>query len=133
MHSTNYYNTLILASPDSVTLEGKTDFRSGSVAARQYEMIMRSLHLLTSDDVIFGVFADRNNIVEADRSEARRRFFSRAQVCLRASPLVKTYGFGIYHDAQGHVALYGVEATRYQELVDRENVKKIYGMRSKRT
>jgi len=132
MHSTNYYDTLILISPDCASLVGGVPAKEESVAARQHHMITAAPYRWTSDDVIFTVFADRKGIEAAARSKAREAFFSKGQPCFRASALVKTYGWGVHSDVQGRLGVFGVETAQYQALVDDENVKKISGMRSRR-
>jgi len=52
--------------------------------------------------------------------------------CLRASPLVKTYGWGIHHDSEGKVALVGRQTDEYKKLVQDRDVEKVAGMRSRR-
>ena len=133
MHSTNYQGTLILISPDSKAIAGCVPPKPESIAGRQYRVIIDSPYQLSSDDVVFGVFADRQNIGEALRAEARKVFFSKGQPCLRSSALVKTYGWGVHFDTRGFVALVGRETEEYQHLLSDDGVKKIEGMRSKRT
>lgn len=128
--TTNYYDTLILVSPDSAQLEAKPSFKDGSVAALQFARAMAQPYSLTSDDVIFSVFAARNGVEQSD--ETRAVFFSKGQACFRASPLVKTHGYGVHHDAAGNIAVYGVETAQYRDLLDNDAVTKIAGMRSKR-
>lgn len=129
-HSTNYFDTLILVSPDSAQLEAKQSFKEGSVAQLQYERAMAKPYALTSDDIIFGVYAARNNIEPS--AENRTKFFAKGQACFRASPLVKTHGYGVHHDVNGKVAVYGVETAQYRDLIEDDAVTKIAGMRSKR-
>ena len=132
MHSTNYFNTLILVSPDTKAEVGRVPNKEGSVAALQFQMIWNAPYALTSDDVIFGVFAMRKNIALAEREDARKIYFSKGQACLRASPLVKTHGWGVHADEQGRIALFGVESAQYADLSADDSVTKIAGMRSKR-
>ena len=129
-HSTNYFDTLIEVSPDSGAVEARVPRKAGSVAAMQYEMVSGAPYQHTSDDVIFAVHASRKGI--APTAAARAAFFSRGQACFRASPLVKTHGFGVHSDAKGRIALYGVETAQYQDLKADPDVIKVAGMRSKR-
>ncbi|WP_245862193.1 DUF6157 family protein [Georgenia soli] len=66
--------------------------------------------------MLFTVHALREGIAEPERVRAREEFFARPQACLRSSPLGKTYGWGTHHDAEGRVALVGVETERYRLL-----------------
>lgn len=116
MGSTNYRKTFIAVAEDSTATAGTVPGTPGSVAALTYELISAAPYTLTSDDVLFAVHATRRGIAEEDRARAREEFFAKPQACLRASPLGKTFGWGIHHDAEGRVALYGVETERYAEL-----------------
>lgn len=84
------------------------------MAERTYRMIAEHPYRFTSDDVIFGVWADRRDIPEAERAAAREAFFAKGQACLRASDLGKRYGWGVHSDAEGRVALVGVETPEYE-------------------
>jgi hypothetical protein len=135
MHSTNYFNTLIEIAEDSTTPYGQVPpSKAGkrSIVNLQYELLADRPYQLTSDDLLFAVFAARNNLPEAESAEQRKRFFSKGQACLRSSPLTKRYGWGIHSDAEGKLALYGVDSAAYQRLVADETVAKTKAMRSKR-
>lgn len=82
MHTTNYVNTHITVSPDtkaSAAVEPPTG--KGSTAELQFDMLHGHDYEFSSDDVVFGVFADRRSIAAEDRGPARDHFFS-----LRVSP-----------------------------------------------
>lgn len=141
MHTTNYADTFIAVAPDSAAARGavprETD--NPTIASRQYRMIAESPYRYTSDDVIFTVYADRSAIPARDRPAARKAFFAKGQACLRCSDLAKKYGWGIHSDAEGRVALIGVETEEYEAFVagqrrgsDGEPVKVTAAMRSKR-
>ncbi|MFC3713086.1 DUF6157 family protein [Sphingoaurantiacus capsulatus] len=132
MSTTNYANTFIAVSPDSPVTAGDPAPKPGSVAAMQLELLQAKPYGLTSDDLLFEVHAGRADIAKADRAEARARFFSKPQACLRASPLVKKHGWGIHHDAEGRVAAVAVESDDYAKLKARTDLKQTIGMRSAR-
>ena len=132
MHTTNYHETLITVSPDTKAQAGTVPVKQGSIAQLQYALVSANPYVLTSDDVLFEVHARRNGIPDAERAEARAAFFSKGQACLRASPLVKQFGWGVHHDAEGRIALVGVESEDYRALSERADVKSVPGMRSKR-
>src|SRR5665213_2953538 len=94
------------------------------VSAAPYEM--------TSDDLLLAVEARRKDIKAAKLAEFRKQFFSEPHACLRASPLVKSYGWGIHSDAHGRIALVGRQTDQYQTLIENHDVKKVPGMRSRR-
>lgn len=131
-HTTNYSDTLITVAPDTRATEATPPTGEGTIAVRQYALLDGHDYERTSDDVIFTVHADRADIPEAERAEARRQFFSKGQPCLRTSPLTKTYGWGVHADADGRVALVAMESDRYAELIDDTSVCKIPAMKSRR-
>jgi len=132
MHTTNYVETLILPSPDCPAAAAKVPARPGSVAAMQHERLAAAPYAMTSDELLFGIHADRQGIAAGERPAARAAFFSKGQACLRASPLVKSHGWALHHDAAGRVALVDPAGPRFAELVARADVAKLSGMRSKR-
>lgn len=135
MHTTNYFNTLIEIADDCPVSSGEVPPVKGnkkSIANLQFEMVKAHPYKFNSDDVLFTVFATRNNIPEAALEEERHRFFSKGQPCLRASPLTKSYGWGVHCDAEGRIALYSVDSEEYQRLLADESVVKKKAMRSKR-
>ncbi|WP_262248085.1 DUF6157 family protein [Parapedobacter soli] len=133
-HTTNYYNTFIEVAEDTKTAAGTQPPSKAkpTVAEMQYDLIANHPYQYTSDDVLFQVYADRNGLIEAEYGQARAQFFSKGQACLRASPLTKTYGFGIHCDGEGKVALYGMETEAYQKISADPKVKKVKAMRSSR-
>jgi hypothetical protein len=140
MHSTNYQDTFIQVAEDcpaaSATVPPARP--TPSVAERTFRMIADAPYRHTSDDVIFTVWADRNDVPEADRPAARAEFFAKGQPCLRSSDLGKRYGWGIHADAQGRVALVPVGSAEYTRLAgghapDGKPVTVTRAMRSRRT
>lgn len=132
MHTTNYIETFITVSPDTAADAGMVPAKAGSVAQLQHALLSANPYGMTSDDLLFEVYAQRNGIDEQGKAEARAAFFAKPQACLRASPLVKQFGWGLHHDAEGRVALHGVETGRYRELSEQPDIKTLRGMRSKR-
>ena len=132
IHSTNYFDTFIEVAEDT-----KADFgtippskEKKTVAEMQYELIAKNPYKFSSDDIFFQVFADRNDLTKAEYEKAREQFFSKGQPCFRASPLTKTYGFGIHSDKNGKVALFGMESNEYQKFLADKNIKKVKAMKS---
>ncbi|MDP3209621.1 MAG: DUF6157 family protein [Rhodoglobus sp.] len=118
MHSTNYFDTFITVAPDSAAVEASVppERATPSVAERTFRMIADNPYCFTSDDVIFTVWADRNEVPEAARPNARADFFSKGQPCLRSSDLGKRYGWGVHSDAEGRVAIVGLASPEYAAL-----------------
>jgi len=133
-HTTNYFDTFIQAAAD---FKGDESMRpvakeKKTVAQMQYDLIANDPYHYTSDEVLFKIHAERNGITLSQEKQARTDFFSKGQACLRASPLTKNYGFGIHANAQGRVALYGIETDTYQKMVDDPHITQVKAMKSKR-
>lgn len=134
IHTTNYLNTLIEVAEDTKTTEGNRppSKEKKTVAELQYELIAENPYRYTSDDVLFQVYAQRDDLTANELGEARKQFFSKGQPCLRTSPLTKTYGFGIHSNEKGKIALYGMESEEYQRFLSDNNITKVKAMRSSR-
>ena len=132
VHTTNYFDTFIEVSDDTKANCGTQPPSKDkkSVAEIQYELIFKNPYKYSSDDILFQVFADKNNLTEAEYKQAREQFFSKGQPCFRASPLTKTYGFGVHCDNNGKVALYGMETSEYQKFLADTSIKKLKAMKS---
>jgi Family of unknown function (DUF6157) len=94
--------------------------------------LLSSPYTFSSDDLLFEVHVQRNGIAAADRERERAAFFAKAQACLRASPLVKQYGWGLHHDKNGKVAAYAMETEAYRTLCERPDIKCVPGIKSRR-
>lgn len=126
MHTTNYRDTLVTVSPDSPVSVGTIPEKPESVAGLQYAMLSAGPYAATSDDLLHAIHRARGG--EKDRED----FFARPQACLRASPLVKQFGWGIHHDGEGRIALIAVESDTYRRLLGDPSVRKTPGMRRSR-
>ena len=125
--STNYFNTFIEVAPDSPVDRAQVPPRKEhkSMAYIEYEMIIHNPYKFTSDDVIY-----KANI--KNKKLTRAKFFSKAQPCLRSSPLTKRYGWGVHCNEVGKIAIFPVESVDYKTLAKDLTLKHIQGMRSKR-
>lgn len=131
-YSTNGANLLITVAPDSAATTGLTPPKPDSVAGLQYALLRERPYALTSDDLLFEVHARRKGIAQADQMQARQDFFGKPQACLRASPLAKTHGWGLHHDAQGKVGLHAVNSDEYGRLAASPGVTVTPAMRARR-
>ncbi len=133
IHTTNYFNTFIEVASDTKVTVGTPPIIRGdkkTVVALQYEIIRNAPYQFTSDDVLFQVFAYRYDLLKTEQPRHRADFFSKGQACMRASPLTKTHGFGIHCNADGKLALYGMETTTYQHFIQDDSITKIKAMRT---
>ena len=135
MHTTNYQDTFIAVADDCPALNGEVPpMRGGKKSAANiaFEMIANHPYKYTSDDVVFQVYAERNDLTPDELEKARQQYFSKGQPCLRASPLTKRYGWGVHSDAHGRVALYGRETPEYERFLQDEGTKVVKAMKSAR-
>ena len=135
MHTTNYFDTFIAVAPDTAATAATEPPQrpTPSVAELTYRMIAEHPYGFTSDDVIFGVWADRRGIPEDERESARAEFFAKGQPCLRSSDLGKRYGWGVHANAEGRVAVVPMDSDEYARLTSGEGgVTVTRAMRSKR-
>ncbi|MBI1357935.1 MAG: hypothetical protein GC160_26655 [Acidobacteria bacterium] len=135
----SYRSTFIAVAPDTTAVAGtEPPERSGpkTIARLEYELISSQPYALTQEEVLFRVHTARRGLpsqeVSARRSQLWNEFFSKPMACLRASPLPKTYGWGLHFDAKGRVALVGVESAEYRRLSADASLAQVPAMRSKR-
>ena len=132
-HTTNYINTLIAIADDCpVSSAEKPPVKEGkrSVANIQFDLIGENPYKYTSDDVIFQVYAEKNDLTKNEYAAAREQFFSKGQPCLRTSPLTKRYGWGVHSDEKGRIALYACDSKDYQRLIRDASLKVVKAMKS---
>lgn len=133
VHTTNYFNTLIEVAEDcpvEIAETPKSIPGKPSVAAMQYEILTGHPYEFTSDEVLFQVYANRNDLLPSDYDSCRTAFFSKGQPCFRTSPLAKRYGFGVHSDSNGRVAIYSRESATYEALSNDTEIVKVKAMRS---
>ena len=132
-HTTNYENTFIAVSEDSPAISGEIPPMKGekmTVANIQFNILNKNPYKFTSDDVLFQVYAERNDLSENELPEAREQFFSKGQPCMRTSPLTKRYGWGIHNDENGRIAMYSYGTEDYEKLIKDKNLKVVKAMKS---
>ena len=113
IHTTNYFNTFIEIADDCPILRGEIPpekAETKTVANIQFEMVSKNPYKFSSDDVLFQVFADKNDLTKSEYKEVREQFFAKGQPCFRASPLTKRYGWGVHYDKDGKMAIYGADS-----------------------
>ena len=133
IHTTNYENTFIAIADDSPVTSGEIPPVKGdakTVANIQFDTVSKNPYKFTSDDVLFQVYAERKDLTESELEEARKEFFSKGQPCFRASPLTKRYGWGIHHDQEGKIAIYGYGTDDYDRFLNDKNLKVVKAMKS---
>ena len=139
LHTTNVRDTFIAVAPDCKSETGVLPEPRGgkaTVATLQYAMLAATPYTLTSDDVIVATSAAGRALApdasNAERHAARTAFFSKGQACMRASPLTKSYGWGVHADGEGRLALVARESALYRELAGDEKLAHVAAMRSRK-
>lgn len=135
LHTTNYTNTFIEVAEDCPATTGMVPpLKENNLTAAniQFEMISQYPYQYNSDDVLFQVFANKNDLSESQYKTARAQFFSKGQPCFRASPLTKRYGWGVHNDSNGKMALYAVGSPEYEKLANDPKLQVVKAMKSKR-
>src|SRR5690606_39212325 len=96
-----------------------------TLASLQFDLIFENPYQFTSDDILFKVYAIRNEIPENEWAEKRIGYFSKGQACLRTSPLPKKYGWGVHSNEDGLIAIYGMETADYGKFQKDPSLKKL--------
>lgn len=134
-HTTNYESTFIAVADDCPLKAAEIPPLKGgkrTVANLQFDLLTEAPYRYTSDELLFKIYAERQQIPEEEIAEARTLFFSKGQPCLRTSPLAKRYGWGIHHDDQGRVALYACESREYKAFSKDKGLRQLKAMKSAR-
>lgn len=134
-HTTNYFNTFIEVADDCpVTIDEipPTKGDSKTVANIQFEIINKNPYKYTSNDVLFQVFAIKNDLTDSEFEKAREQFFLKGQPCFRASPLTKRYGWDVHNDKDGKIALFSMSSVDYQNFIKTSDLKVVKAMKSSR-
>ena len=134
-HTTNYTDAFVAVEDDTTAKEGEMPpVKEGKLTAAniQFDMLLDNPYKYTSDDVLFHVYAVKNELKKNELAAARKEFFSKGQACMRASPLTKRYGWGVHSDDKGRIAIYGMETPEYKKLVKDKNLLVMKAMKSKR-
>lgn len=133
VQTTNYIDTFIEVAddcPTNISENPKSKGDNKTIAEMQFELVVKNPYKYTSDEILFQVYANRNHLTKSEYKEASEQFFSNGQPCFRASPLTKRYGFGIYSDKDGKVAIFGRETKEYEQFVNDAKIQKVKAMRT---
>ncbi|MFJ7919129.1 DUF6157 family protein [Lysinibacillus fusiformis] len=131
----SYKNTFIKISEDSEVTSAVTPLprnNKPTIASIEFDLIKHNPYKYTEEDVQFQTYLIKNQIDSDSLDEMRKIFFQKSKACFRASPLVKTYGWGIHYDDEGKLALYDVNSEGYEQFLHLDQITLLNGMRSKR-
>jgi len=135
----NYFETFIQVAPDCPVMTAVVPTAKGekkSVAVLEFELLSGKPYFYTQEELQFEVHVRHKNIsaseLKSRRKELWAEFFSKPHACLRASPLAKRYGWGIYFNAQGKTGIYPVESMEYAQYSTNKGIKQLLAMRRQR-
>ena len=138
MRPVGYTNTFIAVAEDCRASRGEVPpARAGgpSVARTQYEMLTAAPGRWTQEDVLLasspGV-RGRDDLDEQELERQRAEYFAQPRACLRASPLPKSFGWGVHFDAEGRITLHAVDSPEYARLCRDPSLTQVRAMRSSR-
>ena len=133
-----YRNTFIAVADDCRAVTGEVP-REGSrgptVAAVQYAMLTRDPGRWTQDDVLLASAPEVRGsgaLSPEELDRIRNEYFAQPRACLRASPLPKSFGWGLHYDAEGRITLHAVDSPEYARLSTDPTLTQLRAMRSGR-
>ncbi len=133
IHSTNYKNTFISVAEDynkEISKTPELKIEKPTIAALQYDLLIKNPYKLTSDEILFQIYAERKQLSNSQMEQEKEVYFSRGQACFQASPLCKTHGFGVHFDKDMKMALYPMEMPEYKNFKIDKNLKQEKAMRT---
>lgn len=134
-----YVNTFIAVAEDCRAATGEVPpERAGraTVAAIQYAMLVAAPGRWTQEDVQLASSLEvrgRDDLSKEELERLRQDYFARPRACLRASPLPKTFGWGLHYDAEGRITLHAVDSEEYARRSSDPALNQLRAMRSSRT
>lgn len=133
-----YTNTFISVAEDCRATTGEVPAdRSGgpTVAGVQHAMLAAQPGRWTQEDVLLasspGV-RGRADVDDEELERLREEYFAQPRACLRASPLPKSFGWGLHFDEAGRITLHGVDSESYVRLSTDLGLAQLRAMRSRR-
>jgi len=135
-----YTNTFIAVAEDCRAVTGEVPMeRAGgrTVASTQYAMLAAAPGQWTQGDVLLASSPqvrsrDIRDIDEAELRGLRQEYFNRPRACLRASPLPKSFGWGLHYDVDCRITLHAVDSPEYAQLSSDASLTQLRAMRSSR-
>ncbi|CCG01222.1 DUF6157 family protein [Blastococcus saxobsidens] len=133
-----YENTFIAVATDcrATTGEVPPERAAGpTVAGTQYAMLAARPGGWTQEEVLLAsspAVRGRTGVDDDELARLREEYFAQPRACLRASPLPKTYGWGLHYDAEGRITLHAVDSPEYARLAGDPALTQLRAMRSSR-
>jgi len=133
----SYLNTFIKVADDCPVEKSQIPVaKMGQQPAHliQYDLLVNSPYTYDHRELIYEVFIRHKEIDcrQTDPETIKKALFSKGQPCLRASALMKRYGFGAHYNEVGKIALYPVESPEYQSFLTAPSIQVIPAMRNQK-
>lgn len=135
----SYLNTFIKVSDDCPVNHSEIPVSKGDkkpMHLLQYELLTGHPYTYGHEELIYEVFirqkAISDAILKSDSEKIKKELFSKGHPCLRASALIKRYGFGAHYNDKGKIAIYPMESNEYSNFVKDESIISLRGMKTKR-
>ena|SRR2546423_14236945 len=131
----NHFDTLIEVADDCPAKIAQVPKARGgkkTKAVIEYEILVKHPYSHTEEDIAFETYAVLHDIPKDIWPKERKKFLSKGHPHLRVSALAKRYGWGIHNNVAGKIALVASESSRYNELLDDPNTRKVKAFRSAR-
>ena len=133
-------STFVLLAADSPVAAGTVPQPRGgkpTVAVHQHELLTAAPYTLTIEELMFAVHVRREALTASEAKirdpEIRAKLFCKPYPCMRASPLPKSFGFGVHYDEAGQLAIFGAETAEYRRLAKGpDGIKVVKAMAAKR-
>ncbi len=75
----------------------------------------------------------RHDLGDEELERLRQEYFAQPRACLRASPLPKTFGWGLHYDDEGRITFHAVDSAEYTRLRNDPGLTQLPAMRSGRS
>ena len=135
----SYKNAFVKVSEDCPVAQSEIPVsKNGKKTAHliQYELLTEHPYTYDHEELIYEVYIRQKDvpaaIQEKDKPKIWAELFSKGHPCMRASALVKRYGFGAHYNEAGKIAIFPMESNDYKAFLKDKQVTLLPGMRSKR-
>jgi hypothetical protein len=102
----------------------------------QYELLKQNPYKFDHEGLIYEVYVRQKeipeNVLEKEAEKIKTELFSKGHPCLRASALMKRYGFGAHYNEEGKIAIYPMESEEYKTLMADKGIKVLSAMKTKK-
>jgi len=106
-----------------------------TVALLEHEILVANPYAFTQRDLVLHVETRRrgldDDLAPDEKAALEAELFAKPRACMRASPLPKSYGWGVHHDDHGRIGLVAAGSEDYARLAAAAPVV-VKAMRNKR-